>query len=241
MTTSSSRAHTPARPRRGSRMLRVVPTVLVIAATVLTGAVGINLATGHTEPYEAAVDAQVRRERGLPEEQVRSIVDNYVDSVRLPHPRDEELVGLIAKEKQPDAEAVRAAVDTQLDEWNLTPDGTLARNNCPLQAKACVDLENRLAWLQQDGKVTYGPVPTIGGTVVDPTPRGTFTVVWKKIDDYSRAYEVDIPFSVYFTDNGIAFHEGALDEHSHGCLHLAHRDAPTFFDRLEEGDTVVVM
>jgi lipoprotein-anchoring transpeptidase ErfK/SrfK len=50
-----------------------------------------------------------------------------------------------------------------------------------------------------------------------------------------------MPFSVFFAHGGIAFHEGPLDEASHGCVHLAPAAAERFFAELQTGDRVQVL
>lgn len=212
---------------------------LVALAGVITLVVAGGLALGGerdmTAPGEPTTPA------ALPEPEVERIVAEHTAGVRLPYPRNMALADVIDGGGFADEEQVRRAVDGQLAQWNLRADGTLVRNDCPPEARACVDLDNRLAWLQDAGGVFYGPVPTIGGPEAEPTPRGSFRVLWKNVDDISERYGQRLPFAVYFTDNGIAFHEGPLAENSHGCLHLAHQDAPTFFERLNEGDLVVIM
>jgi lipoprotein-anchoring transpeptidase ErfK/SrfK len=49
-----------------------------------------------------------------------------------------------------------------------------------------------------------------------------------------------MPFSVFFADGGVAFHEGSLQTSSYGCVHLAHDDAVAFFNTLQVGDEVQV-
>jgi hypothetical protein len=53
--------------------------------------------------------------------------------------------------------------------------------NCPAAATACVDLAEHITWLQDNGKVSYGPVqmePGPPGTA-HATPTGTFNVAWR--------------------------------------------------------------
>jgi lipoprotein-anchoring transpeptidase ErfK/SrfK len=73
-----------------------------------------------------------------------------------------------------------------------------------------------------------------------PTPTGSFHVAWKAGYTRSTIYDIPMPYSVFFATGGIAFHEGPLDEPSHGCVHLSHADAQAFFATLKVGDQVVV-
>ena len=59
----------------------------------------------------------------------------------------------------------------------------------------------------------------------DPTPRGSFTVQWKAPTYTSREFLVQMPWSVFFADGGIAFHEGNPDTASAGCVKLDEEDA----------------
>ncbi|WP_344426409.1 L,D-transpeptidase [Pseudonocardia ailaonensis] len=112
---------------------------------------------------------------------------------------------------------------------------------CTVTAKACVDLAHREAWLIVDGKVSRGPVRMMPGDRADPTPVGTFTVQWKDQNHISdMPNHAPMPFSVFFADGGVAFHEGSLQNPSYGCVHLTHDDAVAFFDYLQVGDQVQV-
>lgn len=113
--------------------------------------------------------------------------------------------------------------------------------SCPAFARACIDLAGQRSWLQQNGQVSYGAVPISSGRVGHETPKGVFHVNRKIKDEISREFNnAPMPFSVYFTNNGIAFHEGSPQVASHGCIHLNHKDAVTFFNQLQVGDVVYV-
>lgn len=118
---------------------------------------------------------------------------------------------------------------------------TVPGTPCTATARACVDLAHREAWLIDDGVVTRGPVRMRGGDRADPTPVGTFRVQWKDPEHVSdMPNHAPMPFSVFFADGGVAFHEGSLRTPSYGCVHLAHDDAMAFFDALQVGDEVQV-
>ncbi|MDO4928035.1 MAG: L,D-transpeptidase [Corynebacterium sp.] len=116
---------------------------------------------------------------------------------------------------------------------------------CSELASACVDLDAAVAWLQdENGNVSYGPVPISSGKPGYETPRGLQVVSRKVKDEWSRPYNAPMPNSVYFgpngNDNGIAFHEDDPAVASHGCIHLGHQDSEVFFDSLQPGDQVDV-
>ena len=117
------------------------------------------------------------------------------------------------------------------------------RTDCPPDATACVDLTEKITWLQADGKVSYGPVRMEPGTpgTVHATPTGTFHVAWKAGPTYmSTIYHELIPWAVFFAAGGIAFHEGSLTTSSHGCVHLTMADAYYYNHHLPIGAEVVV-
>ena len=111
---------------------------------------------------------------------------------------------------------------------------------CTATAKACVDIADGEAWLINDGAVTRGPVHVMTGDQDDPTPVGTFHVQWKAEQYTSRQYLVQMPYSVFFADGGVAFHEGRQDTYSGGCVKLGHDDAVAWFNDLQVGDEVQV-
>lgn len=111
---------------------------------------------------------------------------------------------------------------------------------CSAAAKACVDLSRGKAWLVDDGKIVYGPVSIMSGRPGWPTPIGTFHVEFKSAHYVSHEFKVPMPDSVFFYP-GIAFHEGSLYAHSHGCIHLSRTSASKFFHTLTVGDEVQVV
>jgi L,D-transpeptidase catalytic domain len=113
---------------------------------------------------------------------------------------------------------------------------------CGGQTKACVDLSANTAWLMNGrGGTTYGGVAVSHGMPGYQTPPGTYRVTWKDIDHWSEDFNGPMPYSVFFTDSGIAFHEGDIGAQSHGCVRLQHKDAVSFFNTLAPGDIVKVL
>jgi lipoprotein-anchoring transpeptidase ErfK/SrfK len=92
------------------------------------------------------------------------------------------------------------------------------------------------------GQVTYGPTPITSGKPGYRTPPGTFKVLRKNRHHRSRAYNnAPMPYAVFFTHSGIAFHEGSLSSPSHGCVRLGRGAAATFFNKLSVGQVVQVV
>lgn len=117
-------------------------------------------------------------------------------------------------------------------------------NGCPLEAAVCVDTRLRLSWLQQNGKIVYGPIAVMPGSRgADgsvPTPQGIFHVEWKDAQHQSNEYDEKMPNAVFFAPGGIAFHQGSLSSSSHGCVHLTGPDSDYYFAHLQVGDKVAV-
>jgi hypothetical protein len=113
---------------------------------------------------------------------------------------------------------------------------------CSANADACIDLSANTSWLMDDnGAVIYGGVPITSGKPGYETPPGSFQVTYKDIDHWSNAYDAPMPYSVFFTTSGIAFHEGSLTAQSHGCIHLSPEAAKTYYYTLNPGDVVEVV
>jgi L,D-transpeptidase catalytic domain len=112
---------------------------------------------------------------------------------------------------------------------------------CLPVTRACVDLSTDHAWLLDKGQVVRGPVPIIPGDEDTPTPRGSFTVQWKAEEYTSREFLVQMPWSVFFADGGIAFHAGDPDSYTAGCVKLHDDDARAFYEFLQVGDPVQVV
>ncbi len=146
----------------------------------------------------------------------------------------------------PAAAASRTAPDQPVAQQaaaTTTAKPMLSRRACPRAASACVDLGDRLTWLQSDGAISYGPVrmePGPPGTS-QATPRGIFHVAWKAGSHYlSTEYGVPMPYAVFFAPGGIAFHGGSLTTPSHGCVHLGIGSARYYHDHLPAGAVVAV-
>lgn len=112
---------------------------------------------------------------------------------------------------------------------------------CAPDVRACVSLSLRQAWLTTNGVVDYGPVAITHGGATNPTPTGTWPVAWKDEVHTSSIYGDSMPYSVFFAPGGYAFHEGRIDEDSHGCVRMDMVSAQTFFTALSPGQLVQVV
>ncbi|WP_082374032.1 L,D-transpeptidase [Nocardia sp. NRRL S-836] len=116
-----------------------------------------------------------------------------------------------------------------------------AQAGCTVYNGACLEKHSNLAWLVYNGKTSYGPVQVSHGRPGYETPVGTFSVLRKVKNDWSVPYNGPMPNAVYFTGDGIAFHQGDVAVQSHGCIHLAPEASQVFYDNLMVGEQVQVL
>jgi hypothetical protein len=112
---------------------------------------------------------------------------------------------------------------------------------CDISDGACIQLSTNQTWIVRGDKIAYGPVPITHGRQGYETPVGKFPVLRKVKDEWSKPYNGPMPWSTYFTESGIAFHEGSLTVPSHGCIHLDPPSAKYYFQNLSIGETVQVV
>ncbi|MDY6050291.1 MAG: L,D-transpeptidase family protein [Corynebacterium sp.] len=175
-------------------------------------------------------------------EQVKQAIDTVVNGLFPGVIQENE--ARIAAEKAAAEEAARREAERQEAERREAerraflhiPEGV-----CPPEARACVDLNGNRSWLQENGRITYGPVPSSGGANGYDTPSGMTTVKYQVKDEVSRIFNnAPMPYSTYITNDGVAFHAGSPYILSHGCIHLNYGDAVHFFNTLKPGDLVYV-
>jgi hypothetical protein len=120
--------------------------------------------------------------------------------------------------------------------------GGLGAPPCEETADVCVDLSRKKAWLTEDGRAVGDPMPITSGSPDDPTPTGTFAVQRKERYHVSKEFDdASMPYSLFFDDEGRAFHSGSRASNSHGCIRLDTQDARTVFNALEPGDEVQIV
>lgn len=119
------------------------------------------------------------------------------------------------------------------------------QGTCPtdLGRIACVDLTRQLSWVQDGGKLVYGPVPVRTGKDGTETRTGLKKIYYRNINHWSTIYDVAMPYSQFF-DGGIAFH--SVDKSmwnppgSGGCVNMRSADAKAYWNLLKNGDDVFV-
>ncbi|MGD9532130.1 MAG: L,D-transpeptidase, partial [Pseudonocardia sp.] len=110
-----------------------------------------------------------------------------------------------------------------------SPPALVPGTPCTVVARACVDRAEGVAWLIDDGVVTFGPVLVSTGAAEEETPTGTYRVEWKNLHHISGESGVPMPFSVFFAPGGIAFHQGSIYTESAGCVRMRRDDARRFY------------
>ncbi|WP_228001363.1 L,D-transpeptidase [Nocardia australiensis] len=111
---------------------------------------------------------------------------------------------------------------------------------CSDQARACLRLGTREAWLMDHGKVVYGPAPMSHDTTGIETPTGVFKVFRKKRFHWSTMHNAPMDYAVFFNGD-IAYHVGPAEHMSHGCIRLTPEGAARHFNHLNVGDIVEVV
>lgn len=114
-------------------------------------------------------------------------------------------------------------------------------SGCTVHNGACVEKHTNRAWLVTNGVTSYGPVQISHGKPGFGTPVGMFSVLRKVKNDWSIPYNGPMPNAVYFTYDGVAFHQGDLNAQSHGCVRLTWEASQVFYDNLMIGEKVQVL
>lgn len=113
----------------------------------------------------------------------------------------------------------------------------------------------KVIWIDQENQVgaAYGrgrkllEFPIMTGDDETPTPPGTYAVILKEPNYYSRKYKVPMPYSLFFDLTGMrAIHEGDVpdpeekgDWATHGCIHVEEPYMKWLYNWAEQGKTVV--
>jgi hypothetical protein len=118
------------------------------------------------------------------------------------------------------------------------------RRDCPAAAAACVDLTEKITWLQAGGKVTYGPLrlQVSPSGAAQATAEGTFRVTGEAgPDSVSTAYRRLAPWAVSLAPGRVAFCAGSLSQPpADDCVDLALTAARFYSQHLPVGAEVVV-
>jgi hypothetical protein len=121
-----------------------------------------------------------------------------------------------------------------------------------------VNLKAQTLTATEDGKVKF-TFPCVTGDKDHPTKPGKFTIYRKHEKYRSKKYDVEMPFSMFFSKDGKAIHAGLccveaesflksmFDDlgadrlGSHGCVRLSKDDAKSLFSWAENGTKVSIV
>ncbi len=119
------------------------------------------------------------------------------------------------------------------DETNAPATGTLV---------ITIDLEARVISVFRDGH-EIGTAVALLGTQKHPTPLGTFPILRKNKEYFSRKYNnAPMPHSLWLTNTGIAIHGSPVTNGyaSHGCVGVPDPFAEKLFAATKRGDKVII-
>jgi len=105
-----------------------------------------------------------------------------------------------------------------------------------------IDLEARVISAFRDGH-EIGTAVALLGTKAHPTPVGTYPVLRKSRQHFSRKYNnAPMPFSLWLTNTGIAIHGSPVMNGyaSHGCVGVPDEFAAKLFAATKAGDKVII-
>ena len=105
-----------------------------------------------------------------------------------------------------------------------------------------VDLQARVISAFRDGH-EIGTAVVLVGTQSHPTPLGTFPVLNKSREHFSRKYDnAPMPYSLWLTNTGIAIHGSPVMNGyaSHGCIGVPDEFAAKLFAATKRGDKVII-
>lgn len=105
-----------------------------------------------------------------------------------------------------------------------------------------VDLQARVISAFRDGH-EIGTAVVLVGTQSHPTPLGTFPVLSKSREHFSRKYDnAPMPHSLWLTTTGIAIHGSPVMNGyaSHGCIGVPDEFAAKLFAATKRGDKVII-
>lgn len=105
-----------------------------------------------------------------------------------------------------------------------------------------IDLNRQLMSVFRGGH-EIGSAVILYGTDGKPTPTGSFTILEKDRDHYSRSYDAPMPYMLRLTNDGVAIHASNVREGyaTHGCIGIPLDFARLLFAVARKGDPVVIL
>lgn len=105
-----------------------------------------------------------------------------------------------------------------------------------------VDLTRQLLSVFRGGH-EIGTAVVLYGAGDKPSPVGTFPVLQKAEDYYSRTYDAPMPFMLRLTEDGVAIHGSSVRQGAatHGCIGVPTEFARRLFAEVKLGDPVMIV
>ncbi len=106
-----------------------------------------------------------------------------------------------------------------------------------------VDLARQLLSVFRDGH-EIGSAVILYGSDGKPTPTGSFTILEKDADHFSRTYgDAPMPYMLRLTSDGVAIHGSNVRQGwaTHGCIGVPLEFARRLFSVARKGDLVVIL
>lgn len=105
-----------------------------------------------------------------------------------------------------------------------------------------VDLARQLLSVFRGGD-EIGVAVIVYGTDGRDTPTGVFPVRGKERMHRSRAYDADMPFTLWLTADGVAVHASSVERGraTHGCVGVPAGFAEKLFAVVQRGDPVIIV
>lgn len=128
--------------------------------------------------------------------------------------------------------AAQPAREEVVIETTIPEPETFDPGECPPEARVCVDLDGERAWLQE--KVRSPMILCRLVRVARDMKPHVIPSMFPARSNLMSPLPLTIPhaFSVYFTNQGHAFHEGDPEGDSHGCVRLPEGVAEHFYNEL---------
>jgi lipoprotein-anchoring transpeptidase ErfK/SrfK len=105
-----------------------------------------------------------------------------------------------------------------------------------------IDLARQLLSVFRDGH-EIGSAVILYGTDGKATPTGSFTILEKDANHYSRSYDAPMPYMLRLTKDGVAIHGSNVREGwaTHGCIGVPLDFARLLFGAAKKGDPVIIL
>lgn len=105
-----------------------------------------------------------------------------------------------------------------------------------------IDLSRQLLSVFRDGH-EIGATVILYGAGGKPTPTGSFTILEKNPDYYSRSYDAPMPYMLRLTKDGVAIHGSNVRKGwaTHGCIGVPLDFARLLFAAARKGDPVFIL